>query len=169
MTGCTVGWLELRTESKTTGELRYPSKVTITLKNGTMTDASGYTDNESKYIERKQARYKKIVERALCARPDESTYAEVSDVLSIEINEVGYYEPLEQEFLTGLSFGIIPSWGTRSGQFRFSFAQGNRTATYAVDDRRINHLIFLPVFWISFVYMDEETMFEKALDDFLRD
>lgn len=76
---------------------------------------------------------------------------------------------LPQEWLTGLSLGLIPSWGTRPAEVRFSFSQESRTAAYVVDHKTVNHLVLFPVFWITIFLTDEGKAFENALADFTLD
>lgn len=76
---------------------------------------------------------------------------------------------LPQEWLTGLSLGILPSWGTRHGEyiFRFTNKNSNRNATYYLDRFAFNHLIVFPVFWLSFMGQDEIDFYKKTLIEFV--
>lgn len=76
---------------------------------------------------------------------------------------------LPQEWLTGLSLGLIPSWGTRYGEFVYKFVNKNtdESVTRYVDLKSFNHLTLFPVFWMSFVGQDEIALYKKALIDFI--
>ena len=76
---------------------------------------------------------------------------------------------LPQEWLTGLTCGAIPSWGTRYGEFKYRFENTPRQTshTYFVDRPAFNHIIVFPVFWVSFFWPDEIDLYKKALANFL--
>jgi hypothetical protein len=76
---------------------------------------------------------------------------------------------LAQDYLTGLSFGLIPSWGTKEAQYRYTFEDvtKNKIHTYSVDEHDFSHIILFPVFWISFITMDEYKVYKEALTNFI--
>jgi len=66
-----------------------------------------------------------------------------------------------QEFLTGLSLGLIPSWGTRKNLYEYKFklyknGQLYKTSDYHIDEDFYAHLILLPYgLWDTyFVFTD---------------
>lgn len=76
---------------------------------------------------------------------------------------------LPQEWLTGLSLGLIPSWGTRPAQYIYTFTNktDGKSHSYIVDLKTYNHIILFPVFWISFFTADEYRTYKKALINFI--
>ena len=76
---------------------------------------------------------------------------------------------LPQEWLTGLTAGAIPSWGTRYGEYQYSFTNvpKNNNFTYFVDRPAFNHIIVFPVFWLSFFGTNEIDLYKRALTNFL--
>lgn len=86
----------------------------------------------------------------------------------IEIKEQPYASALGQEFLTGLSLGLIPSWGTRKSEYIFKFIDNQHKIShkYSIDDTRFNHIILFPVFWLSFSD-NKIDVFEKTLINFI--
>jgi len=89
--------------------------------------------------------------------------------LKIEVVISPFLSALPQEWLSGLSLGLIPSWGTKEGEFRFSFedAKSNETRTYYVDKPLFNHVIVVPVFWLGFFFPDPAELYGRALSDFV--
>jgi hypothetical protein len=72
-----------------------------------------------------------------------------------------------QGLITALSLGLIPTWQLNDAAFTYTFRDtssgGSRVCR--VGRTQLNHLIFLPVFWISF-WTDADG-YEEALGDFL--
>ena len=73
---------------------------------------------------------------------------------------------LPQEWLTGLSVGIIPSWGIRRGEFRFEYQSGDRSQTYFIDRPAFNHLLMTPFFWLTFLGPKPIDLYKESLADF---
>ena len=87
----------------------------------------------------------------------------------IDIKATPYSSALPQEFLTGLSFGLIPSWGTRYNEYTYTFENvGIKSAhNYYVNSKSFNHLVCFPVFWTMFLTLDESKPYEKSLLNYL--
>ena len=166
ISGCTVGWLDLRTESKTSSGWQCPLALTVNLTSGYTTNTFGPKEEKPDRVREQEQRYRHLAEQVLRERQCVLKEGAEGEILSIEINEMQHLSALPQEWLTGLTFGLVPSWGTRPAEIRFSFSQEPRKAAYLVDDKRVNHLILFPVFWVSFFLMDKEKEFENALNDF---
>ncbi len=81
-----------------------------------------------------------------------------------------YHSALPQEWLTGLSVGLIPSWGTRKNEYTYTFTNKTESVnhSYSVDKVSFNHLVVFPVFWTIFFTLDEHKTFEKALQNFIK-
>lgn len=86
----------------------------------------------------------------------------------IDIERNLYVSALPQEWLTGLSFGLIPSWGVKYGQYVFSFTHidSNTQYSYQVDQYNYNHLLLFPFFWVTLITADEQRIYQKALTNF---
>lgn len=76
---------------------------------------------------------------------------------------------LPQEWLTGLSFGIIPNWGTREEEFIYTFEDTKigKKHSYLVDQKSFSHLMVFPIFWVTFITLDEEKIYKDALTNFI--
>lgn len=87
----------------------------------------------------------------------------------IDVLRAPQLSALPQEWLTGLSFGVIPSWGTRYGEYKYTFENIllKKNHTFFVDRPAFNHIILFPVFWLSFLQPDEIELYKKALANFL--
>lgn len=87
----------------------------------------------------------------------------------IAVKATPFRSALPQEYLTGLSFGLIPSWGTRYDEYSYTFEKtGEKKAhSYYVNAKSYNHLILFPIFWVDFFTCDESRVYEKALRNYL--
>jgi len=87
----------------------------------------------------------------------------------IDVIRAPQLSALPQEWLTGLTAGAIPSWGTRYGEFQYTFTNvpQNKNHTYFVDRPSFYHIIVFPVFWLSFIWADEINLYKRALTNFL--
>ncbi|OYT79642.1 hypothetical protein [Pseudomonas sp. PGPPP2] len=93
-------------------------------------------------------------------------------VLAIKISEFSSGGACTQEYLTGLSLGLIPSWCTRPTLFTFQFMlNGNhgvcRQKTYSISAQTFSHITAIP-----FAMLDTRdqplTLYQAALKDFLQ-
>lgn len=87
----------------------------------------------------------------------------------VNIKAKPFCSALPQEYLTGLSLGLIPSWGTRYDEYAYTFEWvGKKKAhNYYVNSKSYNHLILFPIFWIDFFTCDESRVYEKTLLNYL--
>lgn len=87
----------------------------------------------------------------------------------IDVIRAPQLSALPQEWLTGLTCGAIPSWGTRYGEYQYTFTNvpTKKDHTYFVDRPAFNHIIVFPVFWLSFFGLDEIELYKRALTNFL--
>ncbi len=93
--------------------------------------------------------------------------------LEIKISEFPSGGACTQEYLTGLSLGLIPSWCTRPKLFKFYFALNNRNSfcrekTYSISSTTFSHLIAAP---FSIFKTKDEPLFiyQAALNNFLHE
>lgn len=87
----------------------------------------------------------------------------------IDIMQSPFWSALPQEFLTGISFGAIPSWGTREGEYEFGFTNIElmKEHTYTVDRKSYNHIVLFPVVWINLITRDKFEVYADSLANFL--
>ena len=87
----------------------------------------------------------------------------------IDILRAPQLSALPQEWLTGLTCGAIPGWGTRYGEYEYTFENVSlkNNHKYFIDRPAFNHIIVFPVFWLSFLWPDEIELYKKALSNFL--
>ncbi len=89
--------------------------------------------------------------------------------LKIRIVKSGYRGAAPQDWLTGLSLGLIPSWKTEEDVYKYSFVSVSmkRGHGYSVDRKTFAHLVLFPIFWITFITSDDIADYKKALTNFL--
>lgn len=164
MSGCTVGWLDLRAEHASKTAWQCPAAVQVSYASSIYTNTFGEKRATSEEDAEAAQKYEATVGRVLtqlgCGE------SSLGAPLIVEIQHLHKLSALPQEWLTGLSFGLIPSWGTRPAEARFTFIQGNEKASYVVDKISVNHLFLFPVFWVSYLLADFEQEFTKALMDY---
>lgn len=92
--------------------------------------------------------------------------------LEIKISESSLGGACVQEYLTGLSFGLIPSWCTRPDLYKFDFTLNKdngfcRQRTYSVSATAVSHLVLIP-----FALFEPENrplgIYQASLKDFLQ-
>ncbi len=92
--------------------------------------------------------------------------------LEIKISEVSSGGACAQEYLTGLSLGLIPSWCTRPNLFRFNFILNKersvcRQKNYSISSTTTSHLTMIP-----FALFDADNqplmLYQAALKNFLQ-
>jgi hypothetical protein len=164
--GCTVAWLDLRAESMAEAAWECPAVVAVNVTSGYTTNTFGPKEQKPERVQELENRYRTLAEQTLHERKCKLKAGASGETLTVQIEEMHQLSALPQEWLTGLSLGLIPSWGTRPAEVRFSFSQGSRRAAYVVDDKRVNHLVLFPVFWLSFFLVDNDREFKNALEDF---
>lgn len=95
--------------------------------------------------------------------------------LEINIKQKSGGGACSQEYLTGLSLGLIPSWCTRHDLYHYLFklyrnSQLCSKNEFSVDETSYSHLIFLPVGLIQIaqgVYSEPVKLYEEALTSFV--
>ncbi|NMF44026.1 hypothetical protein [Pseudomonas sp. SWRI 103] len=92
--------------------------------------------------------------------------------LEIKISEFSSGGACGQDYLTGLSLGLIPSWCTRTNLFKFNFILNKdqrfcRQKTYSINSTSFSHLTMIP---FALFNTDNQplTIYQAALEDFLR-
>lgn len=171
--GCSIVTYDLRDElAETQRQPGCDIAFALDIQSSHQTNSLGPTPHQSEEIERIRQGY---VTRTLdtlgdlgCSVAEAPSEAEPN--LLINISRQLQLSALPQEWLTGLSFGLIPSWGTKYGQYSFTFIRADigHTHTYIVDQRNYNHLVLFPVFWITFFTADEQRSYANALANFAK-
>jgi hypothetical protein len=173
--GCTVGWYTLRDSS---GNVRIdrlakkicPAEFELNVNSSRYTNTFGKKDSHPDHLLELEQKFRSATDKILNKHGcfDEAvTSRDNARKLNIEVIEQIYLSALPQEWLTGLSFGLIPSWGTRPERWRFKFSISGLKREYVVDDTRFHHLVAFPVFWISFSLMSVMPKYEQALEEFI--
>ncbi len=75
---------------------------------------------------------------------------------------------LPQEWLCGLSCGIIPAWATRKGELIYTFEKIglNNAYTYDIDRTNYCHILLLP-FGFKSMFADELNTYAEALTNYI--
>ena len=102
-----------------------------------------------------------------CTAKYEEDIEKANFIINVRISP--YHSALPQEFLTGLSFGLIPSWGTRPNEYKYEFVNKSESVRhiYSVDSVSYNHLILFPFIWVNFLTDNELDVFENSLKNFI--
>ena len=148
-------------------EINYSLNIKSTL----ATNSFGTIEN-TKNSNNIKSDYRSSVERVLenhnCVVKYETDQANSN--FQIFINDSPNISALPQEWLTGLSFGLIPSWGKRPAELSFEFIDkiSMSSKTYIIDTISINHISLFPIFWLTFFTLDDKKMFEQSLAHFIK-
>ncbi|MCG3115666.1 MAG: hypothetical protein LLH30_08320 [Candidatus Manganitrophus sp. SA1] len=122
-------------------------------------------------LEKEKNAYIQATQRTLTKEGCIANSVEVKEEAQLRINILisPILEALPQEFITGLSFGIIPTRGTRPSEYVFTLEDvtNKREHSYIIDNQSYNHLFFLPVFWVNLFTLDEIKVYKKALSNFI--
>jgi len=171
--GCTITYYELRNEiaPKTSSEkmkscdFNYSFKMDDYRKFRTIGNQPNprAAEDLDKYIKATQAVFTQKGCKA--NKVEDKDKAE----FKIDVLRAPQLSALPQEWLTGLTIGVIPSWGTRYGEYEYTFDNAllKEKHKFFVDRPAFNHIIVFPVFWLSFLWPDEIELYKKALANFL--
>ncbi|MDA9003978.1 hypothetical protein N9J26_00655 [bacterium] len=175
LSACSIGTYELR-GTLPEAELRSKDFCNITftldIQSSQSTHSFGNKAHKNNMLKQLKESYLQstlsTLSRLGCRSKQASRIAESN--FSINISRQLQLSALPQEWLTGLSFGLIPSWGTKYGQYAFTFTHKNsgHSHSYEVDKKSYNHLILFPVFWVTFFTADEQRAYAHALENFLK-
>ena len=151
---------------KENSSIKYSIKIDGIKYFRTMTSA--YTKEEMNKFEND---YSKATSKVLSKKHINPIFVspETKSDLSINIMITPFVGAVSEEYLTGLSFGLIPTWPTREKQYTYEFeyiVTGQRHK-YWVDDKRFNHLIAFPLFWTIFLVDTPLDKYEEALGNFI--
>ena len=145
MGGCTVATHDLRDELEANS---MPADCNLTfslqLNSSTHTNSLGESPHKKEALAKLEKKYISSTAEALENIGCKSKHASQNDKanLSINVSRQLYLSALPQEYLTGLSLGLIPSWGTRPDQYIYTFTNLNngKTHSYHVDQNSYLYL-----------------------------
>lgn len=170
---CTLARYQIRDPLPTTPqpapsacEVRY----SLTLYEVYRTNTAGALVIVDKRLEDDRAKYVRATNEALheagCAGTLEISASQEVD-LQVAIHAQPNISAAPQEWLTGLSGGLIPSWATAPSQYQFHFTDARGSHSYAIDEKRVSHLVLAPVCWITFRTADPYRIYKAAVRNFL--
>jgi len=149
------------------------NKYSISVTDSRYTNTFGTIQSNKEILGKLKNAYIESTNRVLNRNGCISTYTEDNSEakLKICVAKTLYISALPQEWLTGLSLGLIPSWSTRPDQYTYTFedAETKTKQSYAVDVTTYAHLFLIP--WANDVNSDkrheEFRVYEKTLKDYL--
>jgi len=172
---CTVAYYETRNALSGSGAPAHRQecdiKYSVVVASESHTSTYGVRKTDEHQFAKLRSKYtestKMVLSRGTC-RP---TFVEDEDEADFKVRverSLGV-SALPQEWLTGLSFGLIPSWGTRPSQYAYTVEdrRAKRRHRYVVDEKFYSHLVLFPVFWLMFFTLDEFAVYERALVNFI--
>lgn len=145
---------------------------TLDLQSGHSTNSFGNQAHENEVLKELEENYIKTTLNTLnslgCSSKQAKNISESN--FTINVSRQLQLSALPQEWLTGLSLGLIPSWGTKYSQYVFTFTHegSGKTHSYQIDQNNYNHLILFPVFWVTFFTTDEQRAYTNALTNFIK-
>ncbi len=146
-------------------------RFSIFIKSNSRTNTYGMKEDKQEWVQRLRDKYIKSTINIFKQEGCSAAYAENDEDANfiIRVERLQDLSALPQEYLTGLSFGLIPSWGTRPSQFVYSFedTRSARKHKYVIDVRSYNHLVLFPFFWVNFITATELGVYEKCITNFI--
>jgi hypothetical protein len=97
------------------------------------------------------------------------TYNEYKANFKIKVLISPLWSATGNDMITGLSFGLIPTWGINRNEHTYTFENKmlNKENVYAIDEKYYNHLFVFPVFWISLINLNKFNAYKASLINFL--
>ena len=173
LSGCSIITYDLRDELSE-GELQSSCNISfaLDLKSGSHTNSFGAKPHETEALKQLNQKYVTSTLNTLsdlgCNVNQAPSVAEANFI--INVSRQLQLSALPQEWLTGLTFGLIPSWGTKYGQFVFTFTnnRGGQSHSYTIDQNNYNHIVLFPIFWVTFFTANEQEAYVSALTNFIK-
>ena len=154
--GCTLAWHVSSPEIQSRTPTHFPSENVV---------AYRLTYRTSELLEfmyeKDVTRFRKNIEAAIERagfRMGDKTVA--TKVLDVRVRQNPRKGGTPQNFVKGLTLGLIPTWTTHEGTFEFALelCEQNRTlarARYLLSTKEFNWILVLPVSWINTFRWDE--------------
>jgi hypothetical protein len=174
LSGCTVATYELQSQLENPVALNNKCNIVfgVTLESSRQTNSLGIKQDAKEKIETLSEDYIKSTSAALTELGCKYSFSSLeTDIdLIIKIERKLQLSALPQEYLTGLSLGLIPSSGTKYGQFvySFQFTETDKKFIYKVNQTNYNHLFIAPIFWVSFITANEQKTYQEAIINFIK-
>jgi hypothetical protein len=174
LSGCTVATYNLQSKLENPITLNNKCNIVfgVTLESSRQTNSLGVKHDAQEKIETLTEDYINSTSAALTELGCKSSFSSVeTDIdLNIKIERKLQLSALPQEYLTGLSLGLIPSSGTKYGQFvySFQFSETDKNFIYKVNQTNYNHLFLAPIFWVSFITANEQNTYQEAIINFIK-
>lgn len=174
LSSCTVAHYQIRNRlSDASQKLGEPGDIKYShdIKSGSITNTFGIRKTKEDELQKLRSKYIESTKEVLNKKGYAATYVKTEGEANfkVRVERLLNISALPQEWLTGLSFGLIPSWGTRPSQYIYTFedTKTKKKYTYYIDQKSYNHLILFPVSWITFIMLYEFNIYEKALINFI--
>lgn len=172
---CTIAHYEIRNElpeSKNTSHVK-PCKINffLSIDGKIRKKIAPDIEYDREELQELVAKYKSFTSNILNENGCQAEYVESQTESNFSINVLRspLHSALPQEILTGLTFGAIPSWGTRENELTYKFKNKitEQEHTYYIDTKSYNHILLFPIFWVTFITLDEQKVFKQSLKNFL--
>lgn len=172
---CTIMYLDVRNNLTpgTAAERNESCNVnySLSLSSVSHTNTYGVRDTDKDELQKLRNQYTESTKEIFSKKGCTTNYVENEKDANFKIRVVRYrhLSALPQEYLAGLTLFIIPAWGTKEGEYQYTFenVSTKKSHTYYVDQHQITQMFLFPVFWISFITMDEDKVYKEALTNFI--
>jgi len=147
-------------------------RYSLVITGGSHINTFGVRQSGAAELEKLRSRYVEATKEALGKMRCATSYAEAPGGeadLRVRVQRLLSLSMLPQEWLTGLSLGVIPSWGTRPRQYTYTFenTRTKKTHIYYVDKTTYNHLVLLPALIFADPESQELDVYREALANFM--
>lgn len=88
--------------------------------------------------------------------------------LLINVQYGGHGGASPEDFITGLTLGIIPSRTTRNNMYIYSISDGANSKDYSLDQVSYSHFVLFPFIWVNILADSEYDHFGYVLADFIK-
>jgi hypothetical protein len=149
----------------------YP-KFYLSISSSRYTNSFGENKTPENGLEEFKTRYVDCTKKLLNNNSCNAIYAETENEadLIIHIKRTLFLSALPQEWLTGLSLGIIPSWSTRRDQLSFIFkdVHTKKVKEYTVDIKFYAHLFLIFASFKQDAMTQELDSYVKSFNMFIK-
>lgn len=174
LSSCTVAHYQIRNKlTNTSQEQKNPCdiKFSLDITSGGHTNTFGTRESTKSELHELNSKYIKSTKKIFNAKGCTVTEVKIEREANfhVRVERLIDKSALPQEWLTGLSVGLIPSWGTRPSQYIYTFDDTHtvKKHSFDIDQKSYNHIILFPIFWVTFIMLDEFNVYEKALTNFI--
>lgn len=150
-------------------DIKYSLSLTSGSHFRTNTQGVRHYDADENVVRDLKSKYIEFTKKTLSSNGCTATYVENEEGEDIKVQVDRSVDSGDRvdALVSGLTLGLLPIWGTREGQFTFTFynTKTKITHSYIVDEKYYIHLFFMPVFW-AFT-LDELKPYTESLIDFV--